>query len=144
MPMSNLLEEHLGNSDAEKVIAHAKQLIRLSNIYQTIVPAYLGKTSQLVHYKSGKVVIHAANHATATKLRQISPTIINGLFLNGLECTEIQIKVQAIEIKKLSPEQPKKRLSHAAAMEIEQLCNKLQESELRKTLEKLLTYADAR
>ena len=74
--MQNSLEDFLEAPDgAGKVLAHARLLLRLTRLYQTIAPAHLAAASHLANYKSGIVVIHATNGAVATKLKQLAPTL---------------------------------------------------------------------
>jgi hypothetical protein len=50
----------------------------------------------VANYKSAVLVIQAAsNGAVAAKLRQMAPTLVSELLRRGLECTGVQVKVQA-------------------------------------------------
>ncbi|MDR1162293.1 MAG: DciA family protein [Candidatus Accumulibacter sp.] len=136
-PLANYLE--IG--DAGKIIAHAKRLAILSRIYQTIVPAQLGLISQLVNYKSEKVILHTSSHAAASKLRQLAPTLADGFSRRGYQCNDIQIKVQPIETKKDSPVPAREPLSLETVKAIEELRNALPESALRAALGQLVSHA---
>ena len=97
-PMQNSLEDFLEAPDgASKVLAHARLLLRLTRLYQTIAPAHLAAASHLANYKSGIVVIHATSGAVATKLKQLAPTLADGFSRKGIECNGVQVKVQARE-----------------------------------------------
>ncbi|MDR1276808.1 MAG: DciA family protein [Candidatus Accumulibacter sp.] len=135
------LSSFLEISDAGKIIAHAKRLALLSRIYQEIVPAQLGLISQLVNYKSEKLILHTSSHAAASKLRQMAPTLVDGFSRRGYQCNDIQIKVQPIETKKDSPLPAREPLSLETLKEIEELQKSLPESALRAALGKLVSHA---
>ena len=97
-PMHKSLENYLAADDgAGKLVAHASLLFKLAQIYQSIAPVHLRQASRLANYKSGIVVVHAASGAVAAKLRQMAPTLADAFSRRGIECTEVQIKVQAPE-----------------------------------------------
>ncbi|MEZ7912929.1 MAG: DciA family protein [Propionivibrio sp.] len=96
--MHKSLENYLAADDgAGKLVAHASLLFKLAQIYQSIAPVHLRQASRLANYKSGIVVVHAASGAVAAKLRQMAPTLADAFSRRGIECTEVQIKVQAPE-----------------------------------------------
>ena len=107
--MQKSLENYLEATDgAGKVLAHARLLIKLANLYQKIAPAHLSQASTLANYKSGIIVIHATNGAVAAKLRQLAPSLSDGFSKRGIECNGVQVKVQAPEITPPSlPSSPK-------------------------------------
>lgn len=77
-----------------RLAAHAGRLLKLQRIIETTIPTALAQSCRVANYKLGVVVIHADNGAVATKLRQIAPTLRDGLRSSGSEITEIRIKVQ--------------------------------------------------
>ena len=92
--MQKTLENYLEATDcAEKILAHARLLIKLTHLYQKIAPAHLGQASTLANYKSGIIVIHATSGAVAAKLRQLAPTLADGFSKKGVECSGVQVKV---------------------------------------------------
>jgi hypothetical protein len=139
-PRTGSLESFLETGDAGKIIEHARLLSRLSRIYQTIVPAPLGKMSQLVNYTPDKAVLHTPSPAAATKLRQLAPTIADSLSQRGYQCNRIQIKVQAIETEKDSLPPPRNPMSAETLKTIEGLRNALPESALRAALGNLIAH----
>ena len=140
--MQNSLENYLEAADgAGKVLAHAKLLIKLTHLYQEIAPAHLGQASSLANYKSGIIVIHAVSGAVAAKLRQLAPTLADGFSKRGVECTGVQVKVQARKIDMQSRTSTQKPLSLRASREIEGLRDSLPESSLKAALESLLAHA---
>jgi hypothetical protein len=134
------LDDFLDSADgAGAVLAHAKRLIGLARLYQEIVPAYLRQGSRLANYNSGTVVIHAANGATATKLRQLTSTLAEGFSRRGVECHEVQIKVRASDLPAPSGNSTQKPLSGQVFQTLGDLRDSLPDSELRRAVETLIS-----
>ena len=140
--MQKTLENYLEATDcAEKILAHARLLIKLTHLYQKIAPAHLGQASTLANYKSGIIVIHATSGAVAAKLRQLALTLADGFSKKGVECSGLQVKVQAREISAQSTTSTQKPLSARTRKELGDLCDHLPDSPLRAALESLLAHA---
>jgi len=140
--MQKSLENYLDTADgAGQVLAHARLLTKLAHLYQDIAPANLRQASRLANYKSGIIVIHAANGVLAAKLRQLAPTLAQGFSKRGFECTGVQVKVQASESHAQSRTSTQKPLSARAAGKLEGLRDALPASPLRAALETLLARA---
>ena len=140
--MQKSLENYLEATDgAGKVLAHARLLIKLANLYQKIAPAHLSQASTLANYKSGIIVIHATTGAVAAKLRQLAPSLSDGFSKRGIECNGVQVKVQAREISAQSTTSTQKPLSARTKNELGDLCDHLPDSPLRTALENLLAHA---
>lgn len=111
------LQHYLQASDgAGKLMAHARLLIQLRHAYQEIAPNYLHQASVPANYRNDAsnrriVVIHAQNGAVAAKLRQIAPRLAEGFCKRGVECNEVQVKVQASRTTPPSPDPRCKPLS---------------------------------
>ena len=140
--MQKSLENYLEATDgAGKVLAHARLLIKLANLYQKIAPAHLSQASTLANYKSGIIVIHATTGAVAAKLRQLAPSLSDGFSKRGIECNGVQVKVQAPEINTQSMTSTQKPLSIKAEQSLCELRDHLPQSPLRSALENLLARA---
>ncbi len=137
-PLENYLEATDG---AGKVLAHARLLIKLANLYQKIAPAHLSQASTLANYKSGIIVIHATSGAVAAKLRQMAPSLADGFSKKGIECNGVQVKVQAPEINTQSMTSTQKPLSMKTEQSLCELRDHLPQSPLRSALENLLARA---
>lgn len=140
--MNYSLESYLDAADgAGKVLAHARLLMKLTQLYHEIAPAHLGQASDLANYKSGIVVIHAASGAVAAKLRQLAPTLADGFSKRGVECNGVQIKVQARKTSTQSTTSTKKPLTLRTSHTLEGLRDSLPSSPLRAALATLLERA---
>lgn len=137
--MSNSLENYLEAADgADKVLAHAKLLIKLARLYQEIAPSHLRQASHLANYKSGILVIHATNSSVAAKLRQLATTLADGFSKRGIECNGVQIKVQAHKTITQSRISTQKPLSAKTFNTLHSLRETLPDSPLRAALTSLL------
>ena len=140
--MQKSLENYLEATDgAGKVLAHARLLIKLANLYQKIAPAHLSQASTLANYKSRIIVIHATSGAVAAKLRQLAPSLADGFSKKGIECNGVQVKVQAPEINTQSMTSTQKPLSIKTEQSLCELRDHLPQSPLRNALENLLARA---
>ena len=137
--MNHSIESYLEAADgAGKIMAHARLLVKLARIYQEIAPAHLSQASSLANFKSGIVVVHAASGAVAAKLRQLGPTLADGFCKRGVECSDVQIKVQARKTIAQSMSSTKKPLTAGASRSLEGLRDSLPSSPLRAALATLL------
>lgn len=138
---SRSLDTYLKSAtDLERLAAHAEKLRQLQQIYAQIAPDYLASASQVANFKSGKVVIHAANGAVAAKLKQLEPSLRGEFYSNGFEVTEISIKAQGGPLGRAAERPPADRaISSTASKQIETLAGQLPaDSPLRAALQRLL------
>lgn len=137
--MNHSIESYLEAADgAGKIMAHARLLVKLARIYQEIAPTHLSQASSLANFKSGIVVIHAVSGAVAAKLRQLGPTLADGFCKRGVECSDVQIKVQARKTIAQSMSSTRKPLTAGASRSLEGLRDSLPSSPLRAALATLL------
>ncbi|MDR1890549.1 MAG: DUF721 domain-containing protein [Zoogloeaceae bacterium] len=113
------------NELVARLIPHALMIGRLGETFAKTAPPGLVHQARVVNYRLGTVVIHADNGAVAAKLRQISTRLKNAFLGTGLQCNQIEIKVQPIEtvtqfgasnVKSISSASARKILDCAAAM----------------------------
>lgn len=143
--MQSTLENYLEAADgAGKLLVHARLLMKLTHLYQEIAPTHLGQASCVANYRSGAIVIHATSGAVATKLRQLAPTLVSEFSKQGVECTEVVVKVQAKEMQKQSRASTQKPLSLRTSNELGCLAGSLPASSLRSALESLLAKSARR
>lgn len=137
--MPSTLEDFLDAANgAGNVLAHARFLLRLADLYREIAPAHLRQASTIANYKSGIIVIHATNGAVAAKLRQLANTLAGGFSERGVECSGVQVKVQATEIATQSKGSMPRPLSAQTSRSLEGLRDSLPESDLRHAVETLI------
>ena len=77
-----------------RLTGHAARLLRLQRVFESAVPRPLTRGARVANLKLGKLVIHADNGAVATKLRHITPTLVDVFHNEAAEITGIEVKVQ--------------------------------------------------
>ncbi len=137
--MQNSIEHYLEATDgAGKLMSHARYLVKLARIFREIAPPHLYQASTLANYKSGVVIIHAHSGAIASKLRQLAPTLTAGFARKGVECTDVQVKVQAPENPEQTLHPSQRPLTTNARGSLEHLRDTLPDDPLRQAIEQLL------
>ena len=79
----------------ENLFSLAHQLYEDQLTFFELIPAHLAQHCNLGRISNGKLTIMAENGAIASKLKQISPSLLLKLQKLGWEVTAIQILVQA-------------------------------------------------
>jgi hypothetical protein len=142
LPMNKSIENYLAADDgAGKLMAHARLLTRLAKVFAEVAPTHLGKLGCVANYRSGLIIIHAANGAVAAKLRQLAPSLANEFCVRGYECTGVTVKVQAPEIQRQSTTSAVRPLGAGARRELAGLRERLPPCPLREALGVLLERA---
>ena len=120
------------------LLPQAERLIELRRIYTELVPQQLLRSSSIVNYKQGNVVIFAENNAIAAKLKLLSSGLVNDFSKRGVQVTGIRIEVQPREeaVKALPPKHAK--LSVAGAESLEALARRLPESRLKQAVTEMV------
>ncbi|MDD5175443.1 MAG: DUF721 domain-containing protein [Sterolibacterium sp.] len=118
-----------------RLAAHAGRLLKLQRLFETAVPISLARSCRVANIKLGVVFIHAENGAVATKLRQVSPSLCEDFRSAGEEVTEIQIKVQPLNVATQQFSSPKAVvLDDASRASITRLSDSLPDGPLREAL----------
>ena len=124
-----------------RVMAHARLLLKLSSRFDELAPGTLRHAAHVANLKSGKIVIHADNSAVAAKIRQMSRRLCSELSLEGLECNEIEVKVQPRQSLYRSTASTIKPISARAAEILRATAEGLPQGKLRQALDTLLQRA---
>ncbi|MBE0612639.1 MAG: DUF721 domain-containing protein [Burkholderiales bacterium] len=119
------------------LLPQAERLIELRRIYSKLVPQQLLRSSSIVNYRQGTVVIFADNNAIAAKLRLLSPRLVNDFSKSGAEVTGIRLEVQPrpSPVKELAAKHA--RLGQAGAESLDTLAKRLPDSRLKQALASL-------
>jgi len=129
------------NADATmaRLAAHAERLLKLQQLFAQTAPAALARSCRIANAKLGVIVIHAENAAAAAKLRQIEPSLSDAFRSNGVEVTEIRIKVQPLDIAPQHiPARSAPVLGVAGRASIARLAESLPEGPLREALARFM------
>ena len=121
------------------LMPHAERLIELRRIYSGLVPHQLLRSSSIVNYKQGTVVIFAENNAVAAKLKLLGPQLLNGFSKCGVEATGIRLEVQPREYPHTVPMQKQAKLGARAVGYLSALAERLQDSTLKQAVSDMAT-----
>jgi len=125
------------DTNASRLLAHARLLTKLSRRFTAIAPGGLGRAARVANFKSGVIVIHAENGAVAAKIRQMSRRLCDELSRGGAECNDIEVKVQPRQSPFQSRSLLQKGLSGAALASVGALAADLPAGPLREALGRL-------
>jgi len=117
------------------LMPQARRLIELRKILAAMLPEALARSCSIANYKQGKVVIFAANGATAAKLKLMLPTLSEQLSQRGIEVTGLEVCVQPLSSGSQVVEKSSK-ISREATLGLTRLCEQLPDSELKTALGK--------
>lgn len=126
----------------ENLFSLAHQLYADQLIFSKLVPAQLAQHCTLSRTSNGRLTIMAENGAIASKLKQISPSVLLKLQELGWEVTSIQILVQAHNFAKNTKTladkgytKGKLKLSQTGKDCLSQLATTLPDSDLKNTIQ---------
>lgn len=117
---------------------HVHEIMRLQEIWQTIVPAGLASVSRIGQINVDAISIYCDHGAAAAKLRQLVPTISTALASHGISSTSILVKVRTQAIPDRNRNTSKPDLSQTALHQLEILRTQLEEGKLKTALARLL------
>lgn len=131
------------DSDANvgRVMAHARLLMKLNHRFEALPSGSMQRHARIANYQSGKIVIHADNGAVASKLRQMSRRLCSELSLMGLECNDIEVKVQPRQLPSRSSTSTLKPISLKSEAVLRSTVESLPKGALRNALDTLLQRA---
>lgn len=116
----------------------AERVRALQQLWEQVAPQELARSCKASGLRDHVLVLYANNGAIAAKVRQLAPTMLDKFKKKGLEVTAIQVRVQV-----LFPERGVKpiktlRLGSVGRESLRQLADRLADSPLKQTLERLL------
>lgn len=135
--------EHFLKSDAAggRIMAHARLLLKLSRRFEACTPIALRHGARIANYRAGHVVIHTEYGAIAVKLRQMSRRLCDELSKSGIECRELEVKVQPRQEIPSGTTSTVKPLSGKTFDVLQATSAKLPPGPLREALDNLLARA---
>lgn len=90
------LFEHITADEAiARFSVQAQRLMRYQRSLNAVMPPQLKPYARVANFRAGKLVIHAANAAVATKIRQLVPRLAEHFASDSAHVTEIDVRVQA-------------------------------------------------
>jgi hypothetical protein len=127
-----------GNQELRPLLAKAQALSALQRHFISVAPPDLAQASQaqVLGLQLGTLSVAVANAAVAAKLRQLAPQLAAAMQLRGCEVSGIRIKVQ-VSFDRLRPKPAPHKLSNSAQKALLELSNGLDNSPLKRALEKI-------
>ena len=123
----------------QSLVKQALRLIEMQRVFTEIAPKPLAQSSRVGRFTHSSLLLFADNGAVATKLKQLTPSLLVKFQKREYEVTAIRVEVQP------PPRQPiprkKTRLSGKASGYLQELAAGLPASPLRAALEGLLARA---
>lgn len=134
------------DSGMSRLSGQANRLLKLQRIFDATVPEALAPYARVANIKPGRVVIHAENGAVAAKLRQLAPRLAEVFRKEGVDLSEIQVKVQPSAAKSVTgPAGAGASIGEAAKQGLTSLAQKLPEgSPLKAALGRFVERAKLR
>lgn len=83
-----------GPSAETSLLAKARQLLKMQQVFIEIAPPQLSKFSSLGPMTEGTLIVFADNGAVAAKLKQLAPALLAKFQARGYEVTGIRVEVQ--------------------------------------------------
>jgi hypothetical protein len=101
------LFEHITADEAiARFSVQAQRLMRYQRSLNAVMPPQLKPYARVANFRAGKLVIHAANAAVATKIRQLAPRLAEHFASDAAHVTEIDVRVQAGLYEEMELQQP--------------------------------------
>jgi len=92
--MSRLLHRFLGRGEAlARLQDHAARLRRLQTTLEAALPPQLAEQCQIANLKEGTLVVSTRNGATAVRLKQMLPSLLEHFVRAGQTISTIKVKV---------------------------------------------------
>ncbi|MFM2408963.1 MAG: hypothetical protein RL358_1705 [Pseudomonadota bacterium] len=132
-PLKNLFAS---NAEFKSIVQKTQLLNALQAQFVLAAPPYLAQCSHVSGLLFGTLSIVTANATAAAKIRQLAPSIVSQLRIQGNEVNDLRIKVQVAYTVPPPPKQPR-QLSHAAHLALQQLEANLADTPLKTALHKL-------
>ncbi|MDX1497063.1 MAG: DUF721 domain-containing protein [Salinisphaeraceae bacterium] len=135
------LNEVLQKRDAltVRLLDKASQLQRLQSRLQEWLPAPLHEHVQLANIREGRLILTADSNAWASKLRYLSPDLLQRLQAAGWPCQRIEVKVAPVyappRIRKI-----KRSIPDSARRLLLQTADHIDDPDIAATLKKLARH----
>ena len=145
--VSRLLD---GNAELRPLTERLSHIKRLQRRYRTLAPERLADSSRVCAIDGTTVVICADSGPVAAALRHLAPRLLDGLrtmaqksakHSRDQELTSIRIEVQ---VSQPQPRRPVRARSSMPVEQLTQLAEKLADSPLRETLQRISADHDKR
>lgn len=122
--------------ELKALTTRAGEILALQKIWEAVSPPPLNSHSHVGPLHQGQLTVYTPSGAIAAKLKMQLDGLVRKLQLQGVEVTSIRVEVQ-VESKPRAPARIQRRLSGNAARSLLDLADKLPDTPLRKSLQRL-------
>ena len=138
--MSRLIQRFLGSGEAlARLQDHAARLRRLQGTLEAALPAALAEQCRVANCKDGTLVVSTRNGATAVRLKQMLPSLLEHFARTGHVLDTIKVKVGTPEQVEWRAPPPERHISATAKQGLSAFAESLPaDSPLREALERLV------
>ena len=138
--MSRLIQRFLSSGEAlARLQDHAARLRRLQAALETALPSALAEQCRVANLKDGILVVTTRNGATAVRLKQMLPSLLDHFLRAGHALGTIKVKVGTPEQVEWRAPTPERHISTTAKQGLSEFAASLPvDSPLRESLERLV------
>lgn len=128
------------------MLATAQNLVQAEQVIRGVLPPMLAPSCRVANIDRQCLTLAVPAAAHATRLRQLTPTLLRALTQHGWNLTQIEIRVQAslASFVKKSPPRDIRPLDRGALDCFHELQQNVQPGPLAEAIERLLNRHDAR
>ena len=135
--MSKRLNSYFDAShELRQLSLKAERLLALQRHYERVAPPSLVHASMVLQLEQQTLALAANNSATAAKLRQLAPELVQLFQDKGCEVTRIQVRVQVVQPCARRISRPVS-LSETGRKRLAELAVELPDSPLKSALQRL-------
>ena len=123
----------------QSLMQQAQKLLALQEIWKQVAPKPLAASSTVGTLRDRTLIVYAHNGATAAKLRQLLPSLLEKIQKRGIEVTAIRVDVQ-VDVPHINNKQKDLAVSDKALESLSQLESSLEDSPLKEALHNLIRH----
>jgi hypothetical protein len=124
------------NTELQRLASQSTELAALQGLWSSVVPPALSPYTRAGGLQHRRITVFADNGAVAAKLKLLAPSLLKNLQIKGVEVTSIRVQVQ-VKSQPRANAGPARHLSRRASLTLQELAQKLPDSDLRASLERL-------
>jgi len=123
----------------QSLVKQVQCLINMQQVFNEIAPKPLAQSGRIAQFAHSSLLVLADNGAVATKLKQLSTSLLINFQKRGYKVTAIRVEVQPPS--RPTPVRRKKGLNSKALSHVQELAAKLPDSPLRTAVQNMLVHA---
>lgn len=139
MPARKIGDLLLQSGELRALSRRAQHLVELQRVVLEAIPHPLARATRIKSFRSGTLYVAADNSATAAKLRQLAPRLLEHVQKRDAQVTGMRIEVQvAVQQNRSGKSSRKGALNPRAISQFQALADTLEDSPLKRAVSRLL------